>query len=94
MNSCYNDKFFDEKWGGPGRPSRPASDGPGSTLSMEGHVPFRYGMSSAQARPIIDGGRSFIVHSTVAKVYNQYSDGSIIGALSPVSLDYRKWMGP
>jgi len=28
MNSCYNDKFFHEKWGGSGRPSRPASDGP------------------------------------------------------------------
>jgi len=27
MNSCYNDKFFHEKWGGLGRPSRPASDG-------------------------------------------------------------------
>ena len=28
MNSCYNDKFFHKKWGGSGRPSRPASDGP------------------------------------------------------------------
>ena len=29
MNSCYNDKFFHKKWGGSGRPSRPASDSPG-----------------------------------------------------------------
>jgi len=26
----YNDKFFHKKWGGSGRPSRPASDGPRS----------------------------------------------------------------
>ena len=33
MNSCYNDKFFQEKWGGLGRPSRPASDGPARLTS-------------------------------------------------------------
>jgi len=32
MNSCYNDKFCPEKWGGPSRPSRPASDGPVMSL--------------------------------------------------------------
>jgi len=32
MNSCYNDKFFHDKWGGSGRPSRPASDGPDDKL--------------------------------------------------------------
>jgi len=30
---------------------------------MEGHTHFRYGTSSAQARPIIHGGRSLIVYS-------------------------------
>jgi len=35
----------------------------GSTLSMEGHAHFRYGTFSAQARPIIHGGRSLIVYS-------------------------------
>jgi len=28
MNICFNDNFFHKKWGGSGRPSRPASDGP------------------------------------------------------------------
>jgi len=36
MNSCYNDKFYPEKWGGLGRPSCPASDGP------EGDTTFVY----------------------------------------------------
>ena len=37
MNSCYNDKFCPEKWGGSGRPSRPASDGPATYTQMHAY---------------------------------------------------------
>ena len=44
---------------------------------MEGHTHFRYGTSSALARPIIHGGRSLIAYSIVKLLYNSGNHSAV-----------------